>query len=706
MALRLSGFEDDNHPEIRLEVNKVFAKHYDKSRRSEELMKLKSRYGNVALDDSSETDSETEDEDAEELTADIEQKWLKTLAALKSNDPRIYDDKMHFFNSDDETSASAANTNKRKKMKRVTLKDMDRRVITEREGAYSDTSDLDTPIPTGKGYYEEQREIRESILKAQDISGSEEDEEGADLLKVKVKTAKEKEVEEEEYRKFVKGQEAKIDNQVEKDLFGLRKFWNRDDMSECDEFLKNYILEKKYLSQEVEAGNSSDGSHEAAEYNRVWSDSEDEQADKFELKYNFRFEEPDREFIKSYPRTVSATMRIQKSRRKEQREKVQERKSKEKQKRREELNRLRNLKKKEMKEKLELLKRKSGVQKMMFTEEELQMDFDPDDHDKKMKEMFPDDIDENDEEDLVKPVFDYDPDIDDAEDWDKYCVNATKSADTNEEMLDTEDPNFVMDADYDPNALTLNDRNFGLDGCSRQSKRKRNKFKRALRRKKPLFNPESKSFEEYLDEYYAVECEDMIGDIKCRFPYREVPANDYGLSVGEILSARDKELNSWSSLKKTVQYRSNEEEFRDVAKYRRKSHDITKKKRLLPSLFKEQDEEDTHMHETELVKRDTKSKVQGLVEVPEEAAPVFDPVDTATAKQPPSAAKSVSQKVKGDNSNRDSRRRNKWKDARKQTASDYEQSSRGMSFKRMEAYGMHSEVKRVKKLRSRDKRRN
>ena len=52
------------------------------------------------------------------------------------------------------------------------------------------------------------------------------------------------------------------------------------------------------------------------------------------------------------------------------------------------------------------------------------------------------------------------------------------------------------------------------------------------------------------------------------------------------------------------------------------------------------------------------------------------------------------------------KRKAKWKG--KQKMSSYpkeEQSSRGMSFKRMEAYGMHSEVKRVKKLRARDKRR-
>lgn len=45
---------------------------------------------------------------------------------------------------------------------------------------------------------------------------------------------------------------------------------------------------------------------------------------------------------------------------------------------------------------------------------------------------------------------------------------------------------------------------------------------------------DSKSFEQYLDEYYGLECEDMIGDLKCRFPYRDVPANDYGLTVNEV----------------------------------------------------------------------------------------------------------------------------------------------------------------------------
>lgn len=57
----------------------------------------------------------------------------------------------------------------------------------------------------------------------------------------------------------------------------------------------------------------------------------------------------------------------------------------EKKQKREELNRLRNLKKQEIEDKLKLLQRKSGAESMPFTGDELDEDFDPDEHDKKMK---------------------------------------------------------------------------------------------------------------------------------------------------------------------------------------------------------------------------------------------------------------------------------------------------------------------------------
>ena len=52
------------------------------------------------------------------------------------------------------------------------------------------------------------------------------------------------------------------------------------------------------------------------------------------------------------------------------------------------MNRLRNLKKQEIEDKLAQIQRKSGAESMPFTGEELDEDFDPDEHDKKMRVSF------------------------------------------------------------------------------------------------------------------------------------------------------------------------------------------------------------------------------------------------------------------------------------------------------------------------------
>ena len=98
---------------------------------------------------------------------------------------------------------------------------------------------------------------------------------------------------------------------------------------------------------------------------------------------------------------------------------------------------------------------------------------------------------------------------------------------------DTISPTPQMDADYDPGAGSHDPRE---PGPANPLKRKRmSKFAAALKRRKPTFDPGAGSWENYFDSYYQLDYEDLIGgDLPCRFKYRQVPQNDFGLTTDEV----------------------------------------------------------------------------------------------------------------------------------------------------------------------------
>merc|ERR550519_1275714 len=438
---------------------------------------------------------------------------------------------------------------------------------------------------------------------------------------------------------------------------GLREYWNSEKLDKSESFLKDYLLNKRYLDDYVptydEVVHDSDGGL-----------SEDEEnvrkQEEFEHKFNFRFEEPDADFIKRYPRTIKDSMRQKDEKRKLKRKEVEERKEKEKQQKKEELKMLKAMKRNEIMEKLEKLRKITGNEDMDFKDEDIEADFDPEEHDRRMQKVFEeyDNVGNPDEE---KPTFsDLDDDFgeeDDVEDWDNWTG---PTEDNNDYEPNWEDDDFNMDCDHEQKS---NEKEIIESTKGRKKSRRKSKFAEAVEETqgKPVFDPNDKTFEEYVDEYYKLDCEDIIGDLPCRFKYRKVEPNDFGLSCDEILSAKDGELNAWASLRKACQYRSEEEEKRDVHVFRNKGKNVNLKKKILPSLFENEEEE---QEGEKVVKKKRNKKKKGkevAVKTEEKSVAGVSGVKRKNEEEVASEAKKAKTEVSGVSEGQKKRRKKKKK---------------------------------------------
>jgi len=593
------------------QINEGYAENYNRFREKEVYQKLKDKYGEDAAKKSLEeamedaSDSESEDDDAEALTEQVEKDFFKTLAMLKTKNPKIYDKETKFY-KEEASKGKGPGTSKSSSSKPLTIGDLQRKVILEKEGKFDEMSDQKLLQKSkGKTYVQEMEELKDAFR-----SNEEDEQEEDNLLVPRAKTSEEKAKEDADYRTWLAGQTTQMDDkEVEDQLGGLRSYWNSKGLSKDEKFLRDYILNRKYLGNEDEEEDEEENEQEK-------NFEEDEETmryqEEFEIKYNFRFEEPDPEFIKRYPRTMGDTMKKKDNSRKKKREEVKAKKDEEKAKQREELKQLKALKRKEIVEKIRKLEKVTGAD-MAFKEEDLDDDFDPDEYDKRMAQVFehydeagaggPDD---------EKPEWSDMSDIDDsdmeAENWDEW-EGPDKEAIDDDNNHDT-DPEKGKE---DPGEGTSSATKKELAQQMRQdqvkkSARKMSKFEKAVSKVKPAFDPKDKTFQEYLDEYYGLDYEDAIGDLKCRFKYRNVEASGFGLTTEEILAAPDRELNAWCSLKKTCQYRSADEERRDFEEYERKGKNAKFKQKLLPSLFKEDAEQDLEAEREKKAKRSRKRK--------------------------------------------------------------------------------------------------
>ena len=567
-----------------LKINKTYAEKYNKFREREELQNLKDKYGDADEDDESDSSSETEDEDAEALNPQLEKDWLRTLSLLKNKDPKIYQNDFSFYSKNNDTTERSKN----KKVKPIYPKDYERKVILEKDGAISSESDEDEneAITKNPSYYEEQDAIRKSFLTADQNASDESDSET--LLSHRKKTREEKEYEDEEYLKWLKGHKDEIEDgdQVGIELKPLKNYWSDPKLDSGEKYLRDFILNKNYIEKDPDR---------IPTFDEVVNDAEeisDEEMlvkqEDFERKFNFRYEEPDPDFIKSYPITIGDSVRRKDTKRSDKRKEIKERKKHEKELKKEELKQLKNLKKKEIVSKLDKLKEITGNASIGFNDDDLNEDFDPKKHDEMMQKFF-DEQYYGEEDDDQKPEFGGDDEDLKVENWDNWVGGEGYYNES--DNIDADDSNFVMDCDYDPEAAK--ERKLEKKG------KKKSKFSQAINKQKPVFDPEEKTFEEYFDEYYKLDYEDIIGDMPTRFKYRNVASNDFGLNVNEILTCKDKELNAWASLKKMTQYRTKEEEEADLKIFSSKGKNIRKKHNILTSLADEKLKEETRQQQRE-----------------------------------------------------------------------------------------------------------
>jgi protein KRI1 len=245
--------------------------------------------------------------------------------------------------SDSETSNEEDVTHKKK-----TFKDIAREQLLE------DVDAMDGRTKTNPkrslAYDKEQEDIRKSFMKSVKSSGIESDENSdsdEDILVVKARSYEDETSKEEEEKL----------QQAIKEMSQLKP-----DKNEDDEFLTSFMSNKKWISKPLQTRirmrqEDDDEARRLAAEDEILDLEEDEQeleeVDKFESKYNFRFEELENSGanahqVVGHSRSIEGSLRREDDSRKKQRETRKERKEKEKRQKEAEIRRLKNLKRQEV----------------------------------------------------------------------------------------------------------------------------------------------------------------------------------------------------------------------------------------------------------------------------------------------------------------------------------------------------------------------
>ncbi|KAF8719416.1 hypothetical protein HU200_024129 [Digitaria exilis] len=499
-----------------IKVNEEYARRFEYNKRREALQRfeeLKKEGLTPPSDDEYEGEGEETDEEDEVAIASrrTDRRVLDVIRRIRSGDPRILDPDAKVFSSDEEEGGKDGEekeeeSRKKKKVKKekpLYLKDVNYQHLVEEGPEFAAQTSRSSRYDR-IAYDEQQKKGLEAFLEAQKEVLDDDDDD--DLFHEKPKAgagADDEEDEEEKHRKEL----------------GVEVFGKDEELDENEKFLKEFFLNRPYL----ESGKKKSYLDDIEELSDI---EELKDQEKYEYVYSFRHEEAEAsgavvaDRVMGHSRVVEGSVRKKESSRKQQRKSKEERMARAKQEQAEELKHLKNLKKKEIAEKLERIRMIAGIEgdaACKLGADDLEEDFDPEDYDKKMQEMFDDSYYEADD---VDPEF------------------------GSGEEMDLEKPDF--DKEDELLGLPKGWASEKSKEASTATEGKATKGKISLRDKVEL--------EKEMEEYYKLDYEDTIGDLKTRFKYKKVNPNSFGLSTYEILASDDKDLNQYVSMKKLAPY--------------------------------------------------------------------------------------------------------------------------------------------------------
>ncbi|ESW19467.1 hypothetical protein PHAVU_006G127600 [Phaseolus vulgaris] len=570
MPLQLfDGSDSENDDISKIKIDEGYARKFEHNKKREDLQRFEELKKKGVIDSSSpshsrgEEDSESEasdDDDYEKLvnSRKSDREFFDALIKVKKQDPILKQKDVRLFGTDDNSDDEEENFKSEDKRgeKPMYLKDVNAKHLIE-EGAdfgheeeemeekgkrkgkkVMSSKDEHFVNKDGKKTYgDELEELKRDFRRAVEKEGLEDGEEEFFTVKGEV------------------GEEDKVDSDDKELEDKLDEYFGGDvESNENSKFLRSYFMNKMWIDKNGKNLNA--GEDELQEI------SEDEMELERQEEYEYRFQENPGDRVLGHARKVEESVRKKTNTRREQRKSKEERMAIAQKEREEELKHLKNLKKQEIQEKVKKIMKTAGINDddlIPLSMAEIEEEFNPEEYDRMMKAAFDDkyynaeDADPDfcsDNDDIEKPDFEKEDELLGLpKGWDACGSNggflAAREKVLKEKIENTSDDDLPDGGEE--------------EGVEEEGDEEEEKIpeegSRKRKRKTALLE---KARQAMMDEYYKLDYEDTIGDLKTRFKYAKTKPSRFGMSASEILLMEDKELNQYVSLKKLAPYRDEE----------------------------------------------------------------------------------------------------------------------------------------------------